>query len=63
MVSKIVEAKKLQASVEKVIDVKEVLKYGVMTTFGGRWQIKTLRITHTRTPKDRRTLSSGLINV
>lgn len=32
MVSKIVEAKKLQASVEKVIDVKEVLKYGVMTT-------------------------------
>ncbi len=32
IVSKIVEAKNLQATVEKVIDVKEVLKYGVMTT-------------------------------
>ncbi|MFN3871099.1 MAG: thioredoxin family protein [Aquificaceae bacterium] len=32
VVSKIVEAKNIQAMVEKVIDIKEVLKYGVMTT-------------------------------
>ncbi|MFN3598271.1 MAG: thioredoxin family protein [Aquificaceae bacterium] len=32
VVSKIVETKNIQASVEKVIDIKEVLKYGVVAT-------------------------------
>lgn len=32
VVSKIVEAKGIDAKVEKVLDVKEVVKFGVMTT-------------------------------